>query len=138
MLRLALILTTIIATTLGSLGLPIYLHTCRMLAMQVETDGSGCSMCSAREDGRPVVPASAHDDSGSCCDDSVVHQRTDPGTMTRADVPMPLFVAIMTFVALELEMPLSPTLPGSDRVHSPPGLAARTQHTYLLNSTFLI
>lgn len=134
MLRIALILTTIVATTLGSLGLPMYLHTCRMMAM--ETDAPGCPMCDSRKDARPVV---ADDDgSGACCGESVVLQRTDDGTMTRAEMPMPLFAGIVAFFAIDLAQPSIALLAPSEFGHSPPGLAARTQHTYLLNSTFLI
>jgi hypothetical protein len=135
MLRILLIATTIFATALGSLGLPVYLHSCRMQAM--ETEAAGCPMCDARKDARPVVPA-GHESTGACCNDSVVHQRTDDGTMARAEIPMPLFAGIVTLVALEMSTPIAPSLSASQYGPSPPGLAARTQHSYLLNSTFLI
>lgn len=134
MLRIALILTTVIATFVGSLGLPVYLHTCRMLAM--ETQEAGCSMCDARDDGRPVVPSS--EDSGPCCGDEVIHPRIDDGTLARIEMPMPLFAGIIVLFALDLTPIDQPSLATSDYGHSPPGLAARAQHRWLLNSTFLI
>jgi hypothetical protein len=135
MLRIALILTTIVVTTVGSLGLPIYLHTCRMIA--AETEKAGCAMCDEQDDSRhPVVPAT--DDDGSCCGSSIVNQRIDPGTSYRAALPMPLVVALAAFVAVELELPADVGTVPCDIGHSPPPLAARTQHAYLLNSTFLI
>lgn len=136
MIRIAIILTTIVATTLGSLGLPVYFHTCRMMAMETQT--AGCSMCDDRDDARPIVPPSDDDTSGACCGESVIHQRTDDGTMTRAEIPMPLFASLVTFLTFEFAPSAAPSLNTSEYGHSPPGLAARTQHSYLLNSTFLI
>jgi hypothetical protein len=135
MLRNALIVLTIIATAVGSLGLPIYLHTCRM--MSAETESAGCAMCSSRDDHRPVVPATG-DDGGPCCGDEVIHQRVDTGTLARAEMPMPLFVGLVTILAIELDPPVAPTLARGGHGHSPPELAARSRLTYLLNSTFLI
>jgi hypothetical protein len=135
MLRLAIIVTTVLATALGSLGLPIYLHTCRMMAADAET--AGCAMCDARENANaPVVPDD--DGAGSCCGTEVVHQRVDDGTMSRAEMPLPLLVGVVAYFVANLTAPETPRLDRSDADRSPPALAARSQHSYLLNSTFLI
>ena len=105
--------------------------------MAAETTKAGCPMCSAEEDGL----VNRHDDSdehGRCCTESVVNQRVDAGTMSRAELPMPLFAGVVAHVLFALDLPIAPTADIDAGGHSPPALAARSQLTYLHNSTFLI
>ena len=133
MLRLVLIAITIVATVHGSLGLPLSLHTCRM--MLAGSDAPGCPMCAASD---AAIVAGGGDDEGACCSDEVVHQRVDPGATARVDIPMPLFVGTVVLATLDLLDTASPAIVTARRSHSPPALAARAQHAYLHNATFLI
>jgi hypothetical protein len=134
MLRIAIILTTILATTFGSLGLPIYLHTCRMVA--AETARPGCPSCTSKA--KQMADEHRMKGGSKCCGTSVVHQRVDAGTMSRAEMTAPVFAGIVAIVIFDLVAPLAPSAARADVGHSPPGLAALARHTYLLNSTFLI
>src|SRR5512133_1146142 len=82
----------VIATTFGSLGLPVFLHTCRM--MDRTTPVAGCSMCSTANDHEKYHKPGDN----PCCKSTVVNQRTDTGTLARVDMPsLPVFVVAAFF-----------------------------------------
>ncbi|MBC8144910.1 MAG: hypothetical protein H7X80_04940 [bacterium] len=125
----------IVATALGSLGLPLYQHSCRMIA--AETKEAGCPMCSSRESNLPVQHDTSDDD-GGCCSDNVVNQSVDDGTMMRVAMPAPMLVVVAGSFTLLVPDLCAPFSKRNAFGESPPSFAARRQHTYLLNSTFLI
>lgn len=134
MLRSAIISMLISATLLGSIGIPLSMHTCKMIA--AETQEAGCPMCSSRTDNLPVQRAT-HDGS-NCCAETTVHQLIDDGTMLSVEIPSPMLIGIAAFFPLFVPELSSPSRVCSAFGESPPALARRTQHAYLLNSTFLI
>ncbi|MEO5929039.1 MAG: hypothetical protein ABIR47_03815 [Candidatus Kapaibacterium sp.] len=138
MYRASIILATVVALLIGSIGWPVSLYACEMANLRGSVKVA-CPMCSA---------ASAKADDGKDCHRSerkspccrkqhaVIHADTT-ATMLTAISFTPLLVALVTFL-----------VPGIDRhaidahgrfwIDHPPPLPHHAQASYLFNSTFLI
>jgi hypothetical protein len=137
MLRTAIILATIVATFLGSLGLPVYLHACEM-SQQRAGMKSSCSMCLKRSAlKRDATGEGMRIKAKPCCTSHTLVQQTDPGALAKVEhLPAPLFAAFVSYLVIpQLASSLASPAAWTER---PPPLASRAQATYLFNSTFLI
>lgn len=132
MFRRGIILATIVAVVIGSVGFPTNVHSCAM--KKEETVSSTCGMCS-----RAHAEESHDSGSGRCCDNRIEFQHTDPASSVKAGVavPAPAILAVLVWYAISFEPVSAHHSFVSLRSHSPP-VGLRQQASYLFNSSFLI
>ncbi len=143
MIRAAIILATIVAFVAGSLDIPVYLHSCRM--MERETfDMSGCSMCEPDHRDVPVRVSIGTEDtrhtltSVPCCTDHEIDRHLDPSLLGRPDLPVaPSLQAVPPSFIAGLHRAVAARV-DTDWTDRPPPLAECGPATYLVNSVFLI
>ena len=132
-------MATIVAIIYGTLGLPVYVHSCRM--MGAADSAPMCGMCESAAD------AGASGSEGTamkferipCCKtDQIVH-KTAPTVMPRGEeIPAPVLVLLVQSLLEQADPHAAETGSGLAVGDRPPPLASRSRSTYLLNSSFLI
>lgn len=137
MIRTSFILTLVLALLLGSLGMPLTLHSCQMAGMDRQV-ASTCGMCGGDErehhqDDRVEAP------NGCCSVESIVRQLLPTVQSLPPALPAPAAVALYDLLAqlFDRYQVITTVSPALD-ANSPPSLSERGRTTYLRNSCFLI
>jgi hypothetical protein len=144
MLRCSVILATVVALLLGSLGLPVSLYSCEMMKVRgavISPCGrccpSGTSGSVARRDGE-------HDRRGDlksppCCSREHKLLRADMVALPWAGALLPRPVLACSVLPV-LPMRVRSVVDARSKflMEHPPPLASHAQDAYLFNSTFLI
>jgi hypothetical protein len=127
MLRRSIILATVIAFLVGSIGLPVSLYACQM-KKAVACGACGCTIDPADTDAAKPCCAKEH---------TVVRDDVTTAMPQPAGISMQLATAVIVehFVAADL---CAQTPEANFLIHHPPPLEHHAQASYLFNSTFLI
>ena len=128
--RKIIILTTLLGLLIGTVGLPMNVHACKMA--KSEQVAKTCGMCVASHEKQS-------DDGNGCCDNRVELQHTDHASLvkTTVEVPAPIIIAVLVWPLLQSESIVDLHHTNLSQTHPPP-LERRNQSTYLFNSSFLI
>ena len=130
--RKIIILATLLGLLIGTIGMPVNVHSC---AMKGEIKAAKtCGICEMK-------PAQEREDSRSngCCDDRIELQHTDEASLANVAIKIsaPVIIAVLSWPLLQVEQVAEAHTTTISQAHSPP-LEKRNQSIYLFNSSFLI
>lgn len=130
MLRKTIIVTTLLGLLIGTIGLPMNVHACKMA--KEEKVAQTCGMCSSDH-------AKQGDEKRGCCENRLELQHTDDASLANTGISIapPVLLAVLVWHLSSLKTPVESYAIVTSHAHSPP-LERRGQSTYLFNSSFLI
>lgn len=134
MIRTTIILFTMFAVIIGSVGMPVNVHSCTMAGEDVAAPT--CGMCGTEH----LSNAAANNNPKPCCNDHTELKQTDHASSVQPafSLPRPLSLCILIHTILA---PLDGTsvqeIPVHVRSHSPPPDLLKDR-SYLFNASFLI
>lgn len=134
MIRKTIILFTMLAVIIGSVGMPVNVHSCTMAGEEVAAPT--CGMCGAEH----TTAAATRHERKPCCNNHTELRQTDEasGVQPGFSLPRPLSICILIHTILApLDATSAEEIPVRFRSHSPPPDLLKDQ-TYLFNASFLI
>lgn len=136
------IVLTLIALFVSSLGLPGRVHACSMTGkISVGTDCGNCSASKATKKSchEPSSKKQVHSKKG-CCSDKTVVNRLDPATAhaDAAPIAVPIFLFVDRLLNAELSYGFTAAVSLYGIDHPPPSAAVQGRTTYLRTAHLLI
>ncbi|MDB5033143.1 MAG: hypothetical protein JWQ98_384 [Chlorobi bacterium] len=137
MYRASIILATVVALLIGSIGWPVSLYSCEMANARGSMKAS-CPMCNRSADPAPAKDCHGTPKKAPCCQKqhTVIHADTTATVMTAISFT-PLLVALITLLVPGIDLHAIDAH-GRFWIDHPPPIAHHAQAAYLFNATFLI